>query len=242
MFKLCDKTGWTYSFHKTNIGSIMKISWSADGTMCAGASGNGSVIFGEVVDRQLNYENWEANLNDENKIQVTDLLNEIHEELEFKDRVINMSMCYEHLIVTTASQCYIFSTTSWNTPQIFDLKESISIIIQSVKYFCLVESTNGLMIYNYEGKLVSNPKIAVFYFAFLPQFVLPGATHPTLSVFTLGLVFAGLTFFVKGPVGLGAGLLSGWLRSRPRVLVWLYRFSGTVLVGLGLKLAFERRA
>ena len=89
---------------------------------------------------------------------------------------------------------------------------------------------------------VSNPKIAVFYFAFLPQFVLPGAAHPTLSVFTLGLVFAGLTFFVKGPVGLGAGLLSGWLRSRPRVLVWLYRFSGTVLVGLGLKLAFERRA
>ncbi len=96
----------------------------------------------------------------------------------------------------------------------------------------------------FDGALsnVSNPKIAVFYFAFLPQFVIPGAAHPTLSVFALGLVFAGLTFLVKGPVGLGAGLLSGWLRSRPRVLVWLYRFSGTVLVGLGLKLAFERRA
>ena len=89
---------------------------------------------------------------------------------------------------------------------------------------------------------VSNPKIAVFYFAFLPQFVLPGAAHPTLSVFVLGLVFAGLTFLVKGPVGLGAGLLSGWLRSRPKVLAWLYRSSGAVLIGLGLKLAFERRA
>ena len=89
---------------------------------------------------------------------------------------------------------------------------------------------------------VSNPKIAVFYFAFLPQFVLPGAAHPTLSVFVLGLVFAGLTFLVKGPVGLGAGLLSGWLRSRPKVLAWLYRTSGAVLIGLGLKLAFERRA
>lgn len=88
---------------------------------------------------------------------------------------------------------------------------------------------------------VSNPKIAVFYFAFLPQFVLPGATHPTLSVFALGLVFAGLTFLVKGPVGLGAGLLSGWLRSRPQVLTWLYRTSGLVLLGLGIKLAFERR-
>ncbi len=95
----------------------------------------------------------------------------------------------------------------------------------------------------FDGALsnVSNPKIAVFYFAFLPQFVLPGAAHPTLAVFVLGLVFAGLTFLVKGPVGLGAGRLSGWLRSRPHALTWLYRTSGAVLVGLGVKLAFERR-
>jgi threonine/homoserine/homoserine lactone efflux protein len=89
---------------------------------------------------------------------------------------------------------------------------------------------------------VSNPKIAVFYFAFLPQFVQPGAAHPTLSVFVLGLLFAALTFLVKGPVGLAAGFLSGWLRARPRALAGLYRGSGAVLVGLGLKLAFERRA
>lgn len=88
---------------------------------------------------------------------------------------------------------------------------------------------------------VSNPKIAVFYFAFLPQFVEPGAAHPTLAVFVLGLVFAALTFLVKGPVGLGAGLLSGWLRARPGVLAWIYRCSGAVLLGLGLKLAFERK-
>lgn len=88
---------------------------------------------------------------------------------------------------------------------------------------------------------VANPKIAVFYFAFLPQFVRPGAAHPTLAVFVLGLLFAALTFLVKGPVGLAAGLLSSWLRARPQALAWLYRSSGAVLVGLGLKLAFERR-
>ena len=88
---------------------------------------------------------------------------------------------------------------------------------------------------------ISNPKIAVFYFAFLPQFVLPGAANPTLSVFVLGLVFAALTFLVKGPVGLAAGALSAWLRAHPRFLVWMFRASGAVLVGLGLKLALERR-
>lgn len=89
---------------------------------------------------------------------------------------------------------------------------------------------------------VSNPKIAVFYFAFLPQFVSPGAAHPTAAVFALGLLFAALTFVVKGPVGLAAGRLSGWLRRRPAALKWLYRTSGAVLIGLGIKLAFERRA
>jgi threonine/homoserine/homoserine lactone efflux protein len=88
---------------------------------------------------------------------------------------------------------------------------------------------------------LSNPKIAIFYFAFLPQFVSPSAQNPTLTVFVLGLVFAGLTFVVKAPVGLFAGTLSSWLRSRPGVLTWVFRSSGAILVGLGVRLAFERR-
>jgi threonine/homoserine/homoserine lactone efflux protein len=88
---------------------------------------------------------------------------------------------------------------------------------------------------------LSNPKIAIFYFAFLPQFVLPTARHPTLTVLALGSAFAVLTFLIKGPVGVFAGGLSGWLRTRPGVLAWVYRSSGAVLVGLGVRLAFERR-
>ena len=37
MLKLCDKTGWTYSFNKTNVGSLMKLNWSSDSTIFAGA-------------------------------------------------------------------------------------------------------------------------------------------------------------------------------------------------------------
>ena len=88
---------------------------------------------------------------------------------------------------------------------------------------------------------LSNPKIAIFYFAFLPQFVAPSAQSPTLTVFVLGLAFAGLTFVVKAPVGIFAGRLSAWLRSRPSVLTWVFRSSGAILVVLGARLAFERR-
>jgi threonine/homoserine/homoserine lactone efflux protein len=88
---------------------------------------------------------------------------------------------------------------------------------------------------------LSNPKIAVFYFAFLPQFVSATARHPTLTVFVLGLSFAALTFLVKAPVAMFSGALSAWLRSRPGVLAWVYRISGAMLLGLGVRLAFERR-
>jgi len=89
---------------------------------------------------------------------------------------------------------------------------------------------------------VMNPKIAIFYFAFLPQFVMPGASRPTLSIFALGLCFAALTVLVKAPIGVLAGRLSSWLRARPAVLRTINRCSGLMLLVLGLRLAFERRA
>lgn len=94
-----------------------------------------------------------------------------------------------------------------------------------------------------EGALsnLSNPKIVLFYFAFLPQFV-PASMHsPTLAIFALGSVFALTTFLIKGPFGYFAGSLSAWLRARPAVLTWIYRSSGALLVGLGLRLVFEER-
>jgi len=88
---------------------------------------------------------------------------------------------------------------------------------------------------------LSNPKIAIFYFAYLPQFIPTGSEAPTTMLLILGTAFAVLTFFVKGPIGYGAGVLSNWMRSRPSVLGWVNRVSGGVLIALGLRLAFERR-
>jgi threonine/homoserine/homoserine lactone efflux protein len=88
---------------------------------------------------------------------------------------------------------------------------------------------------------IANPKIAVFFFAFLPQFVIPDASRPTLTVLVLGIVFAALTFLIKGPVAVFAGRLSTWFRSRPKALIWLYRCSGLVMVMLAVRLALSRR-
>ncbi len=94
-----------------------------------------------------------------------------------------------------------------------------------------------------EGALsnLSNPKIVLFYFAFLPQFVPATAQSPSLLLFILGVVFAILTFFVKVPVGMFAGSLSDWFRTHPSALTWMFRSSGLVLIGFGAKLVFDER-
>jgi RhtB (resistance to homoserine/threonine) family protein len=89
---------------------------------------------------------------------------------------------------------------------------------------------------------LSNPKIAIFYFAFLPQFVSTDSTATTTVIFSLGVLFAILTFFIKAPVAFFSGKLSGWLRKNSSVQTWLNRICGGVLVGLGVRLAFETQA
>jgi intraflagellar transport protein 80 len=92
MLRLCDKTGWSHSFDKPNSGSILALSWSNDGTTVCGAGGNGAVTFGYIVDRQMSYANIEAKLDENNKINVTDCLHEMNEDLDFRERVVNMSL------------------------------------------------------------------------------------------------------------------------------------------------------
>ena len=86
---------------------------------------------------------------------------------------------------------------------------------------------------------ISNPKITIFYLAFLPQFIAADTQHPALLLFVLGATFALLTFLIKVPVGYFAGRSAGWIQERPQMITWLDRISGGVLIGLGIKLAFE---
>jgi threonine/homoserine/homoserine lactone efflux protein len=84
---------------------------------------------------------------------------------------------------------------------------------------------------------VTNPKIVLFFFAFLPQFVDPASVHPTRDLVGLGVLYAALALPVKGGVALIAARLSDRARRKPMALVWMNRACGTVLVALGVRLA-----
>ena len=88
---------------------------------------------------------------------------------------------------------------------------------------------------------VTNPKIVLFFFAFLPQFVDPASAHPARDLVLLGVLYAVLAFPVKAGVGLVAGGLSERMARNPGALAWVNRASGAVLVGLGLRLAATER-
>ena len=88
---------------------------------------------------------------------------------------------------------------------------------------------------------VMNPKIIVFFVAFLPQFVDPASAHPTRDLAFLGSLYAAMAFPVKSAVGLAAGTLSERLRRTPAALAWMQRASGAILVVLGARLAFAGR-
>jgi threonine/homoserine/homoserine lactone efflux protein len=81
---------------------------------------------------------------------------------------------------------------------------------------------------------VLNPKTALFFLAFLPQFVDPGASSATLQILLLGLLFVVIAFCSDSMWALAAGTLGSWLR-RSRWYLGVKRWvTGTVFVGLGL--------
>jgi threonine/homoserine/homoserine lactone efflux protein len=83
-----------------------------------------------------------------------------------------------------------------------------------------------------------NPKVAIFFLAFVPQFIAPGTEHPTLAFLALGVLFNVNAL----PVNMGWALAAAWL-ARHATLVqrgmhWLDRAAGVLFIAFGLKLAF----
>jgi threonine/homoserine/homoserine lactone efflux protein len=88
---------------------------------------------------------------------------------------------------------------------------------------------------------ILNPKLSIFFFAFLPQFVNTHEAHPISRMFALSAVFMLLTFVVFVGYGLFAAAIRNHVISRPRVLTWMRRAFAGAFIALGVKLALSDR-
>lgn len=88
---------------------------------------------------------------------------------------------------------------------------------------------------------VLNPKLTIFFFAFLPQFVQPGEPAATWRMVGLSAVFMAVTFVVFAAYGWFAAGMRRHVLTRPRVLTWMRRtFAGTYVLLAG-RLALQDR-
>lgn len=118
---------------------------------------------------------------------------------------------------------------AWREKSTFTLQPSTSIARSSTLFWQGVLSN------------VFNPKIAIFFLAFLPQFVEKGSIHVTWQMIILGVTFAlfGLIFLLT--VGYFSGTIGKWLTYRPGYAQFFQRLAGGILMGLGLRLAFAEK-
>lgn len=88
---------------------------------------------------------------------------------------------------------------------------------------------------------VLNPKTALFFLAFLPQFVVPEDGPAVLQLIVLGVVFALIGFLSTVVFSISAGGLGNFLRRNPTVLKWQGKVVGGIYCGLGIRLAMQDR-
>jgi len=88
---------------------------------------------------------------------------------------------------------------------------------------------------------VINPKVALFFLAFLPQFVSPGSGTAAAQMFILGLLFMAQAVVVFSVIGWLSGSIGDAVVKRPRSARWFGRLSAVVFASLGIRLALAER-
>ena len=88
---------------------------------------------------------------------------------------------------------------------------------------------------------ITNPKVAIFFLASLPQFADPSLGSISIQMLMFGALFIVATLLVFGAIAWFAGFLGDWLKGSETAQVIMNRIAGTVFTGLALRLAISER-
>ena len=145
--------------------------------------------------------------------------------------LILQTSAFAFLIVKFIGAAYLIylGIKAWQDKRTFRLQASAPIVGSGALFWQGVLSN------------VLNPKIAIFFLAFLPQFADRASAHVALQMVVLGLIFAffGLCFLLV--VGYSSGAIGRWLTQRPEYARAFQRIAGGILITLGVQLAFTEK-
>ncbi|GAB5361091.1 hypothetical protein AAMO2058_000684800 [Amorphochlora amoebiformis] len=219
---LCDRHGWAQSSQTCkDSGSFYQLAWTHDGTQVAGAGASGMVWFGQKIGELRQWGHIQAKVKDLCQIHVTDL--SIHsglsedskqldtdessdqgtsgtygEELEFSDRIVEVSIWDGQLIVVTQRACYIYKCIggTFTLHYKFELggTGAASLVVQSKGVFLIATHRKGIQLFSPDGRLRCAPKA-------------PGLGRPR--------------FLRRGNIALASDVLAAISRANPREVLLL---------------------
>lgn len=193
---LCSRQGWTQSSDSVSTGSIYGMAWTADGTQLACAGASGAVCFAQRVGKVARWGSLRAEIKDLRQVLVTDLmaeskapgmsgadskeasaddepLNDVAgrrgEDLEFSDRIVDVSLGQSHLIVVTQAACYVYNVRNFNMQHKIEVQGSVQLLLQARSVFLLVSRVKGMRVFSMEGQLKSSPRVPGLSLQFLDR-------------------------------------------------------------------------